>query len=305
MSVPIPPEALETAHWLIVPSAQQEPNGRVADVSPPGDEDPTAAGEVNAATSPAVPTGGAGMSRTVLDRIAAGRIDRQAQWRARWAICRHVRISGVGRDEIGPRYRRGSNSWRPNFVECLFDPAIVATPCPNCGGPGDDLLGGRVPGWEYCPTCRTPIQVGDYDWTELSDVLRYLADREAGLVEGDEDVTCSRCRRPFTVIDPRGVLDVVCDRADCHLQRDGKAAPLDPPRTEIAIRRSPSRPVPLPLRSGLDDMLGRLEAALGAAADRTGAAPGETAYDASRRAFDEECAAAKLRDLQRERSAHA
>lgn len=108
---------------------------------------------------------------TPLDRLTGGAITIDQQWAARLAICRYVRG-----DEIGPRWRKGSNSWRPEGLD-----AKHYAPCPHCGGNGADLLG--QDGREYCPACRAEWAVGDYDWTVLSDIVRYQADRLAGLIE--------------------------------------------------------------------------------------------------------------------------
>ena len=107
-------------------------------------------------------------SLTPLDRLAPGGFCRDRQWAARLAICQFVR----GEDDIGPRYRIGSNAPRP---------VSELGTCPHCGGEGDTILG--IDGREFCPGCREEWVVGDYDWTVLGDVLRYRADETAGLVQ--------------------------------------------------------------------------------------------------------------------------
>lgn len=119
------------------------------------------------------------MTNGTLARITAGKLTSDQLWRARLAICQHVR----GASEIGPRWRLGSNNpWSARDAD-LFSDAPVA--CPFCGADGQDLVGTGATGVgvEYCRACGTDWIVGDYDWTKLSDCIRYRDDFAAGLID--------------------------------------------------------------------------------------------------------------------------
>lgn len=154
------------------------------------------------------------MMATPLDRLTDFSIPRQAQWEARYAICRHVR----GEGSVGPRWRKGSNSWRPNDLETFINPDLPITPCPNCGADGGDLIGSD--GEEYCASCREPFLVGDYAWTSLADCLRYRQDLAEDRVERAEDLACYRCQRLLTGIveDLMAGRGLQCAEAACHLR---------------------------------------------------------------------------------------
>ncbi|RXD05579.1 hypothetical protein EQZ23_11015 [Sphingomonas sp. UV9] len=120
---------------------------------------------------------------TPLDRITDCRFDRTRQWAARLAICRFV--SGRG-DATHPAWRIGSNAPLGSIAADDWE-AFVHEPCQFCGAPGADILGGGGGGvgMEYCRACGNDWIVGDYDWRNLADCLRYREDLAAGLVQPD------------------------------------------------------------------------------------------------------------------------
>lgn len=115
-------------------------------------------------------------SMTPIDRLTTYRIDRVTQWAARLAICRAVHRRGA---HPAPAFRIGSNA-----PGATADEYAVDEPCPACGASGADIVGGDAGGvgMEYCPACGEEWIVGDYDWRDLADCLRYRRDLAAGLV---------------------------------------------------------------------------------------------------------------------------
>lgn len=112
---------------------------------------------------------------TPIDQLTGHRIDLGRQVTARRAICRAVRQHGLGADEIGPRWRVGSNA------PAGTAPFGEIDPCHLCGGDGGALI--SFGGVEFCPSCKEEWVIGDYDFEQLADVLRYRTDLAAGLVQ--------------------------------------------------------------------------------------------------------------------------
>lgn len=114
--------------------------------------------------------------QSVLDRISAWRFTVAQAHTAKMAIVKAVR----GTDEIGPRWRVGSNNpWGPTEASLSDNGAT----CPHCGKAGDDLV--FFDGQIHCSDCDECWVAGDYHWLSLADCLGYRDDREAGRVRND------------------------------------------------------------------------------------------------------------------------
>jgi hypothetical protein len=114
-----------------------------------------------------------------VDQLAPGTFPTERLWEARLAICRAVH--GLGKNP-GPLWRVGSNA---PCATSEADSFAVEEPCPFCGAPGAEILGGSIGGvgGEYCPSCGNDWIVGDYDWRNLRNCLRFRLDLAAGLVQ--------------------------------------------------------------------------------------------------------------------------